>query len=222
VGEVAKFAKEHEDVIVAIELGNETSYGYQYGDGYTATSYKQRARTYATRGKELAEALGTSKVELLLQADDGGSGSSAWVDEMFAAEPVLDTYADGWIFHTYGPGGVAKLERGLKFIAKHSGKSTPIAITEDGISTDNGRNLTDNYGYPTNATYTSAASLFNEHVSKIKQIAGARLRYFMYYQCRDQKKSGEMTNREAYFGALQREGQAKGALTTTVEKLLAS
>lgn len=222
LGEVAKFAREHASTIVAIELGNETSYGYQYHDGASSSSYKLRARVYASRGKELATLLAGSGVEVLLQADDGGSGSSVWVDEMFSVVPDLSSYCDGWVFHTYGAGGVSKLVRGISTLGKHGDVMTPIAITEDGISTDNGRTLSDNYGYVVNATYEKAASLFNEHVMAIKRVAGSRLGYFMYYQVRDQKKSGETTGREAYFGALKREGTSKGAMTTAVEKLLAS
>jgi hypothetical protein len=221
VVEWAKFAREHVADLVSIEVGNETSSGYQYGDGYKDQSYKDRARTYATRVGELSLA-GTGGVPVLCQADDGGSGSSVWVDEMFAAVPGLPACVGGWVAHTYGPPGIGRLERMLKDLAMHAEVKRPVALTEDGISTDNGRSLSDNYGYPTNVSFDQAGQLLEQHLGKIKAVAGERLGMFFVYQVRDQKNHGESSDREAYFGALTHEGAVKGGLTTAVQRLLAA
>ena len=74
-----------------IEFGNETSYSHQYGDTWSDQSYKDRAKLYATRFAQAHAAIaGTGRqVGLLAQADDGGTGSSAWVNGMFDAVPNL-------------------------------------------------------------------------------------------------------------------------------------
>lgn len=208
-------------LVKRFEFGNETSYGYQYGDTYSAASYKARARAYALRVKEAAEAVSPYGDGIEAQADDGGSGSANWVNEMFAAVPTLASYVAGWVVHPYGTGGPGKVERMIADLAARGETKLPIDVTEFGISTDNGRTLSDNYGFPTNLTYAAAAKLLPEAVAKIVKIAGPRLRSFLVYQGRDQKPSGTTTGRESYFGALQSNGTAKGAYTTAVKALLA-
>jgi hypothetical protein len=203
------------------EFGNETSYGYQYGDGSSSASYKARARSYAVLVKEAAVAVSPYGDVVLAQAEDGGSGTSVWVDEMFASVPALSSYVGGWVIHTYGTGGPAKLERMIAQLAKHGETKLPIDVTEDGIASDNGRSLSNNFGFPTNLTYAQAGQLLTEHVSKLEKIAGSRLRSFLLYQDRDQKATGTSSEREAYFGALQRNSASKGAYTTAVKALLA-
>ena len=208
--------------IQRIEFGNETSYGYQYGDGSSSASYKARARAIAVDVKEAAIVSKPYSVGILDQAEDGGSGTSVWVDEQFAAVPNLPEYVSGWVIHPYGTSGPAKLERMISQLARHGETSKPIDVTEFGIATDNGRTLTDNYGWPRNLTYSQAASLLPEAVGKLHTIAKGRLRSFELYQGRDQAVTATSTNREAYFGALQRNDTAKGPYTTAAQALLGS
>jgi hypothetical protein len=206
--------------VKTVEFGNETSYGYQYGDGVASASYKERARTYAHRFVEASKVLAPYHIGLLAQASDGGSGSPVWVNEMFAAEPQLLKYVGGWTVHPYGPNGSAEMSRMISSLAQHGDSSLPIDITEWGISSDNGHALSDNYGFPTNLTYAKAGSLLSEWVAKYRAQCSGRLRDFILYQVRDQQKPGASTSREAYFGALLHEDQHKGGYTDAVEALM--
>ena len=51
---------------------------------------------------------------------------------------------------------------------------------------------------------------------------GNRLGAFFLYQAHDQHASGSQTGREAFFGATQSNGAAKGAYTTEVKSQLAA
>ena len=207
--------------VKTVEFGNETSYGYQYGeDGPTKASYKERARTYAHRFVEAAKALMPYHVELLAQASDGGSGSPVWVNEMFAAEPDLLSYVGGWTIHPYGPNGAAEMSRMIADLAQHRDTTLPIDITEWGIASDNGRALSENYGFPVNLTYAKAGSLLSEWAAKYRAQCDGRLRDFVVYQVRDQQKTGASKSREAYFGALEHEDQRKAGYTEAVEALM--
>ncbi len=133
-----------------VELGNETSYGYQYRDGYTDSSYKERARVYAVRVKEAAEALNPHGIGVLAQAEDGGSGSPVWVQEMFASVPDLSQYVAGWTIHPYPDQrtagatdtyGVPKMRRMVADLAEQGDTTTPIDVTEWGVPSDGGARL---------------------------------------------------------------------------------
>ena len=207
--------------IQTIEFGNETSYGYQYGDSAGSPSYQARAQTYAVRLKEAAEAIGTTgvKVGVLAVADDA---SGNWMNGMFQAVPNLGNYVSGWVTHPYGTYGKTKLLGVLTQAAAHGAPSNiPIDITEWGLSTDNGVCVAENYGYNPCMSYTEAAEQLKRSVTEIKTIVGSRLRMFLLYQVRDQQTAGASNEREAFFGLLQHEDQPKGAYTTAAQELLA-
>jgi hypothetical protein len=204
-----------------IEFGNETSYGYQYGDNAGSASYQARAQTYAVRVKEAAEAIGATgiKVGVLAQADDP---SGNWVNGMYQAVPNLANYVSGWVVHPYGTSGKGKIAGLLSQTAAHGAPSSiPVDITEWGISTDNGVCVYENYGLNPCMTYTEAAEQIKKSVAEIKAQIGSRLQLFLLYQVRDQQVAGASNDREAYFGLLQHEDQPKGAYTTAVQELLA-
>lgn len=207
--------------IRTIEFGNETSYGYQYGDSAGSPSYQARAQTYAVRLKEAAEAIGATgiKVGVLAQADDP---SGNWMNGMYQAVPNLANYVSGWVVHPYGTYGKTKLLGLLAQTAAHGAPSNiPIDITEWGLSTDNGVCVNENYGFNPCMTYAQAAEQLKSSIAEIKTLAGSRLRMFMLYQVRDQQVAGASNEREAYFGLLQHEDQPKGAFTTAAQELLA-
>jgi hypothetical protein len=206
--------------IKRIEFGNETSYGYQYGDEPNDASYKQRARTYAIRFVEAAKALEPYHIGLLAQAGNGGTESPVWVNEMFAAEPELTKYVSGWTIHPYGTHGPTEMSEMLSELASHGDTSLPIDITEWGLATDNGRALSNNYGFPVNLTYAQAGALLKESVAKYRAQCDGRLRSFIVYQDRDERASGSSTDREYYFGALQHEDQRKPGYTEAVEAVM--
>jgi hypothetical protein len=205
----------------AIEFGNETSYGYQYGDNAGTPSYQARAQTYAVRVKEASEAIAATgaKVGVLAQADDP---SGNWVNGMYQAVPNLANYVSGWVVHPYGTSGKGKIAGLLQQTAAHGAPSNiPVDITEWGLSTDNGVCVYENYGLNPCMTYAQAAEQIKKSVAEIKAQIGNRLQLFLLYQVRDQQAVGASNDREAYFGLLQHEDQPKGAFTTAVQELLA-
>jgi hypothetical protein len=211
-----------------IEFGNETSYGYQYGDSYADQSYKDRAKLYATRFAQAQAAIAATgrQVGLLAQADDGGSGSAAWVDGMFDAVPNLGQLVDGWTVHPYGPRGVwePKLDRLIAQTASNGAPGTiPIDITEWGISSNNGVPLTDNYGWPVNLTFTQAAAALDSSVAAMRAdpAIGPRLRLFMLYSAYDLGASLGPNARERFFGALTDTLADKGAYSAEARELFA-
>jgi hypothetical protein len=211
-----------------IEFGNETSYSHQYGDTYSDQSYKDRAKLYATRVAQAHAAIAATgrQVGLLAQADDGGTGSAAWVDSMFDAAPNLAQLVDGWSVHPYGPRNIwePKLKRLIAQTAANGAPATiPIDITEWGISTNNGLPLTDNYGWPVNLTFAQAATNLEASVAAMRAdpSIGPRLRLFMLYAAYDLNASVGPNNRERFFGALNEGLGDKGAYSAEVRELFA-
>lgn len=205
------------------EIGNETSYGYQYSDGVGTESYKLRAREYAQRVKETGEALAEagSTIGCSCQADDGNSGSSQWVDEMYAAVPNLHEYIAAWTIHPYPKETTGnckpRIERLISQVGAHGGSGKSIDITEWGISSANGRTLEGG----SHLTYTEAATIGAATYKECKEAAGSKLRQFVVYQIRDQQPiSNTSTNREFWFGALQNGLSAKGKYTEFIESVL--
>jgi hypothetical protein len=209
-----------------IEFGNETSYSYQYGDSWDAASYVQRAQAYALRFRDAQAAIkgagGNSQVGLLAQADDGDSGSSNWVNNMFAAVPELASLVSGWVIHPYGPGWQARIDRmNGQLAAVGAPSSIPIFVTEYGIASDDGSNLTDNYGWPTNLTYAQTAGALQGVIDGMLARYPNLVQIMLYENC-DIQASGATNDREAYFGALRYDGSNKGQLTSTIHTELAA
>ena len=206
--------------IETIEFGNETSGGYQYGDGAGAPSYMARARAYATLLKEAAQAISATGVPVgMLAVSEDWTGD--WMKEMFAAVPNFGSYVGGWISHPYGTGWKLKLENIVKQAAEHGAPaSIPIDVTEWGVASDNGRCLNDNYGYNACMTYQEAGETLRSVTAGIRSLLGARLGLFLFYQARDQAVSGASTEREGYFGLLQHALQTKGGYTSAAQEVL--
>jgi hypothetical protein len=210
-----------------VELGNETSYSYQYKDNFAATSYKERARLYAVRVKETAEVLNPHGVGVLAQAEDGGSGSATWVKEMFASVPNLSRYVAGWTIHPYSnqrspsepdTSGVPKMERMVANLAEQGDTTTPIDVTEWGESSDEGQTLDNG----THLTYAEAAQIAETTIPKL--IAAAKrhpIASFLVYKDHDLKAHKSTSEHEAFYGALTSTGGIKGAYTTAIQKLMA-
>jgi hypothetical protein len=208
-----------------IEFGNETNQSYQYDDcGPGCPDYRQRAREYAIRFKEAQEAIhsahGNRKVGLLAIGDE--SGDPTWADGMYEAVPDLTRRVAGWIAHPYGPDYERKLDALVAGVSRHGGGDVPIFVTEFGISTDNGRCLDDNYGWPKCLTYQQAAESLREAIAGMRSAYGSRLAQLLIFAQVDQKPSGATSDREAYFGAVQSAGQPKGPLTAEVQQILAA
>jgi hypothetical protein len=210
-----------------IEFGNETSYGYQYGDNWDKPSYSARAREYALRVRDAQQAIQAAnpRVGLLAQADDANTASANWVNGMFDAVPDLASRVSGWTIHPYGPR--TKWEPRLNRLvsqtaARGASASIPIYVTEWGLASDNGRCLSDNYGWDKCMTYAAAASALHSTVADMRALYGARLHAFFVYQGHDQRATAATTEREHYFGALRSDLSDKGAYSAEVRSLLRS
>lgn len=210
-----------------IEFGNETSYGHQYGDSWSAASYTSRAEQYARRLAQarFAIAMTGRDVGLLAQADDGGSGSANWVNHMFRAVPNLGQMVDGWTVHPYGPRSrwEPKIDRLISATAANGAPaSIPIDVTEYGISSANGKPISDNYGWPTNLTYAQAAAALDSTIAEMRAdpTIGPRLRHFMIYAAHDLRPPGSTSEREWNFGALHDNLSGKGAYSSEVRAQL--
>jgi hypothetical protein len=211
-----------------IEFGNETSYSHQFGDSWADPSYKDRARLYATRFAQARAAVAATgrQVGLLAQADDGGTGSPAWVDGMFEAVPNLAQLVDGWTVHPYGPRAIwePKMDRLIAQTAAHGAPSTiPIDITEYGIATNNGTSLIGTSdGWPVNLTFGQAAGDLEATIAAMRAdpAIGPRLRLFMLYSAYDLNASlGD--SRERFFGALNADLGDKGTYSAEARELFA-
>ena len=209
----------------AIEFGNETSYGYQYGDQWDKPSYAARAREYALRLKDAHVAIRAAnpQVGLLGQIDDANTGSQNWIDGVFAAVPDVGSRVVGWTIHPYGPrrNWEARMDRTLAWAAARGAQPRPLWVTEWGLTTDNGRCLSDNYTWDKCMTYAAAATNLSSTVAGMRARYGTRLAAFFLYQGRDLRATGTSTNREHYFGALRSDLSDKGPYSSVVRSLLA-
>ena len=225
--------------VTHIEFGNETSFGYQYGDTYNTASYISRAQNYALRFKDGATAItNTGKnVQLLCQGEDGGSGSANWVNNMYVTVPDLHTRVGGWIIHPYGNVWYEKMDRMINFLAARGAPNTiPIDITEWGLSTDNGATVyqsgqPNNYGWPANQTYAQAGTALTQTVTAMlaRPNLGSRLRHFMYYAAHDLTAPGgkrctanavAVACREDFFGALKNDLTDKVGISGPVRTVM--
>lgn len=205
-----------------IEFGHETSYSYQWANNALSV-YAPRAQTYALRFKDaqVATKAANPNVGLLAQGDNAVN-QNAWVLNMFRAVPDLGARAAGWTIHPYGPNWKARIDSTISSTRTAGSPDLPIWVTEWGLTTDNGRCLSDNYGWSKCLTYAQAATTLHAVVTGMRSAYGSRLGAFFLYQAHDQSASGTQTGREHYFGALQSRGQAKGAYTTEAKALLAA
>jgi hypothetical protein len=209
-----------------IELGNETSFSYQYHDNWATPTYKERARLYAVRVKEAAEALNPHGIGVLAQAEDGGSGSANWVHEMFAAVPNLSHYVAGWTIHPYSNQhsstqpdtyGVPKMERMVSNLAEENDTTTPIDVTEWGVASDNGAPLDNG----TSLSYTEAGRIAETTIPKLVTAAKRHpIATFLVYQLRDERPQGYSSDHEYFFGVFNNAGGSKGGYTSALAKLM--
>jgi hypothetical protein len=205
-----------------IEFGNETNGAYQFGGcGPGCSRYGLRARQYALRLKDAQQAIagrgGNPGVGLLAVSDD--HGPTTWADNMYRAVPDLNSRVAGWTEHPYGPGYKAKMNNLLRGVGRHGGGGKPVFVTEFGISTDNGRCLSSNYGWPRCLTYAQAATDLRRAVADLHASYPQIAELFLFEQ-RDPQRHGATKSREGYFGAVQNRGRPKGAFTAAIRNLL--
>jgi len=210
-----------------IEFGNETSYGDQFGGcGPSCRGYARRAGAYAraftTAARAIAGPRGNTHVGLLAQADYGGQGDE-WVRGMFKAAPQLARRVAGWTVHAYGPRArwQPRLDALIHQTAAMGARAgIPIYVTELGLASDDGRCLSENYGWNPCMSYAQAGRTLRSTVAAIRARYGMRIRSILIYSLADLAPPGENSDRENYFGVLRADGGAKGAYTTAVRTLL--
>jgi hypothetical protein len=216
--------------VTSIEFGNESNQSWQYpqisGDANWAKTsfYANLATQYALRFKDAKAAVTAANpsVGLLAIADTPGNWPQ-WMDAVFAAVPNFGSLVSGWVVHPYGPTWQSNIDNALAQVASHGAPSTtPIYATEFGIATDNGRCLSDNYGWDKCMTYAQAGSALTQALTGMKAKYGSRLKDVFLYEAHDLQNSGNSSDREAYFGGLTLGGQAKGAYTDAIKSVLAS
>jgi hypothetical protein len=195
-----------------IEFGNETSYAHQ--------ALVDRGGEYALRAKEAIDAIKAAnpRVGLLVQGDDANINPSPWVRDMHAAVPNLGNLAAGWTVHPYGPRSrwEPRIARLISQTAGVGWPPLPIFMTEWGISTDDGRTLSDNYSWPTNMTYAQAGEALTRELADMNARFPGRLATLLWYFVRDHAAPGASSDREDYFGAVREDRSDKGALTAAI------
>ncbi len=215
--------------LAQIEFGNETNNPYQYTDAsrgddwWYDPAFLTRARTYAQRVKDAALAIRAANPAVgLLAVGDQYSGRTTWVDSMFQAVPDLGSYVAGWTVHPYGKEWSVGMDTMLAAFARHGAPARPLYATEMGFSTDDGRCLSDNYGWNKCMGFPEAATSLHATVTAMRARYGTRLAAIYLYAATDQSPPGETSDRERYFGALRLDRSPKGAYTTEVKQLLAA
>ena len=214
--------------VTNIEFGNETNNPWQYGSNdetwWDEPAFILRAEEYARRLRDAQAAIAGTGIPVgLLGIGDEYGGHTTWVEAMFRAVPNLGTLVAGWTIHPYGPIWKTSIDNMINITQAHGAPSdVPIYATEWGLSTDNGRCLSDNFGWNKCMTYQEAAEVLGSTIAGMRGRYGSRLRAVYLFQARDQKPSGSGGDREVYFGALQSNQDSKGAYTSAVQSLLAA
>lgn len=208
--------------VTDIELGNENSMFYKSGLPGSA-GYQNLATTYGNRARDAAVAINNvnPSVGVLVELEGGDSNNSTWVDRVLTAGgTTLKNLMRGPTIHLYGPGWQTKLDLNRGFLAAN-GVTKPYYVTETGISTDNGRALSDNFGWPTNLTYSQAAT---DHQTVIEGLASqpAKVAMVSVFNDHDNADPGASTDREDYFGVTTAPFGNKGAVTTYFRQAFAT
>lgn len=198
--------------VVALEYGNEDSYSYSGNSGLGAS--------YATSAKQAYQAI-AGKVELWLQCDQYGT----WNADMHSSVPDLESYCDGWAIHPYGGDSTGvglwypnRIQNDIAALNARGWTTKPLHCTEWGVSSDDGATLNGNYDWPVDMTYSEAATALQEfwdYASSVSRIESAWV-----YHAHDLYPPGHDNDRETYFGAVKRDGTAKGAFSTKVAELV--
>jgi hypothetical protein len=128
--------------------------------------------------------------------------------------------------HLYGP-DYAQMLAGMRIDLNNvdpTWSDMDIWVTETGLATDNGvtmvvNGVPNNYGWPTNLTYSQAADILNTSINGL--LAEDNVKKVVIYKGTDDRAPGETNEREHYFGMLLAEALGnKEPLTTTAINLL--
>ena len=137
-------------------------------------TYAARAQSYAQRAKDAAVAIRAANRNVgLLAIGDNAVNQSAWMTNMLKAVPNLADLVAGWTIHPYGPSWATRIDSTVNSAKAAGARDLPIWVTEWGLSTDNGRCLSDNYGFDKCMTLHEAASTLHSalagHAEPLRQ-----------------------------------------------------
>jgi hypothetical protein len=213
--------------VTRIEFGNETNNPYQYNgwtladDWYNNDNYLNLAKEYARQAKNAAIAVKAANPKVgILAVGDQYSGYTTWINAMFDAVPDLADHVAGWTVHPYGPKWQIPMDNMLAAMRSRGAVDKPLYATEWGISSDNGRCLSDNFGFDKCMTYATAATTLHDAIAGMRARYGSRLAALYLYSTSDLRATGASDDREHYFGALKSDKSAKGAFTSEVSALM--
>jgi hypothetical protein len=213
--------------VTRIEFGNETNNPYQYtgwtltDDWYSNATYLDRAKEYARQAKNAAIAVKAANPGVgILAVGDQYSGYTTWINAMFDAVPDLADYVAGWTVHPYGPNWKIPMDNMIAAMKQRGAVDKPLYATEWGLSSDNGRCLSDNFGFDKCMTYSAAATTLHDALAGMRARYGSRLAAVYVYSTSDLRATGTSTDREHYFGVLRSDKSAKGAYTDEVKAQL--
>jgi hypothetical protein len=217
-----------------IEYGNEDSYSHRANCSPYPACLSTRAQTYAHGAVAAANAIAPVNVDLLIQADHGGSGTDVWMDNLDAAEPTLGSLADGYVIHPYGPNWADKFDKAISQASDNGWPAHPIDVTEWGLATDQvagvgqtmfNSGVANNFGWDTNPTYAEAAAILTTEVAEMRAAYPTRLRDFMIFSAHDNaasgaKNCGGQSCREQFMGTVKSDETDKADFTWAVQDIL--
>jgi len=206
--------------IQTIEFGNETNGGYQYGDSAGSPSYQARAQNYALpaegsrcghqrRRREGRNARLLGRLDGQLDERHVLRGPEPRQLRRRMGQPPLRPRMEGQIRRDRQPGRLPRRP------GEHPDRHHRVGH-RDGQRPNSAKLwLQREHELP--------AGRRNAEVDRHPnpQLPGQQGRNVHVYQVRDQQATGASGEREAYFGALQHENQAKGAFTVAVKEMLA-
>ena len=145
-----------------------------------------------------------------------GSGSTGCTRRSPKLPPTLP---DGSSTSSSSAAGLTRTAAG----ARRARQGAPsISVTEDGVATDDGRKLKDNYGYPTNLTYAKAAEILSSKSGMCRPAMGSGISMYLIYQSHDKRTQGPRRTRRTTSARCYKTLSDKGNWSCVVRALIAT
>lgn len=181
----------------------------------------QTGKEYGQAMSVLATALGAGR--LLVQLSDFGTGSPAWIEGVLAGFPTINEMAAGATIHAYtnqgSPSGGDSW--GLPMLERMVADMIRLKISLPVYCTEWGYGVTED-GLAKTVSWATGAAILENHMPKLVKAAGAfGLAQLLLYEAHDNAAEGQSSNPENYMGAVNYQGNSKGAFTAFVKAFLA-
>lgn len=206
----------------AIEFGNEPWIAPQYG-GYFPETYNPGDPNdpyiiYASRFKVAKQAIEAANPKMILIAvGDSANTNHRPAYKTFQAMQAIGVKPSAIQIHPYGPRYMNRLDDAKRDLTAMGWQNnTSIWVTEVGVSSDNGRQLDDNYGWNKAMSYNEAGDVLRTVTAG---LAAGGVKRIIIYMGTDYRDPGTSNNREYYFGLTQTNGSDKGSLSNTARQL---